>query len=521
MNKRIALMLLVAASSASHKMLAMSQCFNPEGNLEVKALSKSFFSVRPPFQLNSPEFLAGWWYDRLDAKGKECRNGTLQLVGLGGKSTDAYNLARYFTFNNSSVLHIVEQSGIPATDILSEQVDIYSVDGTFESFLALKPRYSFGGLGISYRQEFAQRSDGRAFWFLASAPIINIKTGMHLEETIINDGGGVNPAVPGAVPNAVEAFSQTAFDFGKILCENKTKTGLGDLTLLLGYKTIAHEDYSMNGYIGMIAPTGSRVKSKEMFEAVVGNNHHFGALLGSSASVSLWECENGSCLDFEFSAHGQFLFKRHEVRSFDLKNKPWSRYMQMYANVAAAEAAFAADDLYSNTTPGINILTQPVQVYPGFSSTSNTAVVFTSCDGNKQFELGYNFYARQSEYVELACPWQVGPALKSLLGLGGATDSVQQIGNNYGGNNVVNPDGAPAVFSVADYNSTQIQVTDLDLLSATHPAIISNTVYANVTYRCDAHEYPRFIALGGSYEFEEDNTTLNRWTIWLKGGISF
>ncbi len=528
MNKRIALLLLVAPIIAPQTVDSMVQCINPEGNREVKALGKSFFSVRPSFQLNSPEFLAGWWYDRMDAKGKECRNGSLQLVALGGKSTDSYDLARYFTFNNSSTLHISEADGIvlnnpiPDVDILANQIGVYTKNGNFESELSFHPRYSFGGLGISYRQEFAQRSDGRAFWFLASAPILHVKTGMHICENVINDGGGVLTAdIPAGVvvyPNATEAFAQPTFEYGKIVAENKARWGLGDVTLLIGYKTVAHDDYDMNGYIGALVPTGTHVKAREMFESIVGNNHHAGLILGSSSHVTLWSCENGARLDFEFNSNGQYLFKSKEVRSIDLKNKPWSRYMQMYASAADAIPAYTADNPLLNITPGINILTKEVNVYPGFSTTSNTAVTYTTSCGSKQLELGYNFYARQAEYVELACPWKVGPALKGLHP-GGSTDSVQQIGDNFNALNAVNATGG--AFSTAEYNSTEIKVTDLDMLSASHPAIISNTLYANASYRCNEHEYPRFVSAGGSYEFTEDNTTLNRWTIWLKGGISF
>ena len=510
-NKRTGLLFLLATTQFAPQKLHGQGCFNPSGHLEMKAVGKSFLSVRPPFQLNSPEFLAGWWYDRMDARGKECRNGTVQLVGFGGKSTESCDLATYFTFNYSPVLVINEQAGLPDTDILSEQVNIYTVNGTFKSFLALNPKYSFGGLGISYRQEFATNGDNRSFWFLISSPVTVVSTGMNLKETIINDGGGVNPDATGAVPNAIQAFSQSSYKYGKILRKNKSKASLGDITALIGYKTVFTEDYDMDGYAGLIAPTGNKVKSKELFEPMVGANHHGGFILGSSASVTLWECHQGARIDFEFSAHGQYLLQGREIRSFDLKNKPWSRYMQMYANQTDAQAAANEASIYAYTTPGINILTQQVNVYPGFSSISNTAAVFTTCDGSKQLEIGYNFYARQSEFVELACPWQMGPALKALDAPGG-TNSVQIIGNNYNSLNNV---------AVGDYNENLIKVSDLDMLSATQPAIISNTLYANAAYRSNDREYPLFVTGGGSYEFEEDNTTLNRWTLWLKAGVSF
>lgn len=499
-------------------------CFNPYGDEAIKARGKSFFSVRSPFGFNSPEFLAGFNFDRLDAAGKECRNGALQIVGLGGRSTDCCDLAKYFTPNGKQTLHIVEDDAVFGTDIIATQLGIYTVNeiynGTpatltgpgFESYVSFCPRYTFGGVGLSYKQEFAQTCDGRAFWFLISAPVLHVKTNMHLTERVVSDGGGVDAAIPGAVANATEAFSQDAWKFGKIFACNNGKTALGDLNVVVGYKALAREEYEMDTYVGLVAPTGNKVRGREMFEPIIGSNHHWGLIIGSTVNALLWESDCGR-FDFAINTNGQYMFEACEVRSFDLKNKPWSRYMQVYANRAQAEqaAALPANDPVSVGlhTPGINIFTKSLRINPGYSLTSNSAFIYTK--GCRQYELGYNFYARQAEHAELACPWKQTAALKSLVG-NGRTDSVQLISNAY--------DFQNEVF-VANYEQNVIRIEDLDLSVTEHPAVISSTIYANATHRFEHCNYPSFLGLGGSYEFSGDNTTMNRWMIWAKGGISF
>lgn len=508
---------------------------------DCKATGKTFFSVRPAFQLNSPEFLANA-HDRLRARNKECHNGFVQIVPFGGKSTNTSDLGRYFSFDCKRRLHVTEVQ-TQTTDILANQLNIFTQGGAnaalyapFESYIEFNPTYSFAGLGITYKQEITQFCDGRAFWFLVSSPITSVQTRMNLCETIVSNGGGVNTNAVGAVATAADAFAQSSWTYGRI-DENssaETKVKLGDVTLLLGYEVIRHDKYHADGYAGILIPTGNNIRGKRVFEPVVGHNRHTGLITGASGGLVIWECpDKDRMLSVEFDCHGMYLFKHCEVRSFDLKNKPFSRYMQVYADQSEALQAYNVslenpDNIYAGLvvgTPGINVFTQPLRVTPGYVSVSNLALLYDTCAW--QLELGYNFYARQAECVELAKPWQVGPALKSFALLpnvnldlaSGTTDSVQQIGNIYGDLNAVAFQNTTTLQ--IEYDNNLIQASDLDLFSAAHPAVISHTLYASASHRWDERKHPVFVALGGSYEFEDDNTTMNRWMVWFKTGVSF
>src|SRR5205814_7945427 len=119
---------------------------------------------------------------------------------------------------------------------------------------------------------------------------------------------------------------------------------------------------------------------------------------------------------------------RTQRRSFDLKNKPWSRYISVYANEEQAQEA--ADSLDTTlATPGINVFTKSLKITPGLAHNINTAFVFTC--RTFEGEIGYNFYAKRSEHAKLACCWVEGPAIKHFNGLG-ETNPIRDItGNPY------------------------------------------------------------------------------------------
>ena len=72
-------------------------------------------------------------------------------------------------------------------------------------------------------------------------------------------------------------------------------------------------------------------------------------------------------LSFDCDVAWRYLFNRSEMRSFDLYDRQWSRYMPVFATQAAA----AADTV----TPGINTFTQKMKVQPGLQFDVNWGFV--------------------------------------------------------------------------------------------------------------------------------------------------
>jgi len=478
--------------------------------------SKSFFAIRPPFQESSPELVSGYRYERYHARTSGI-DGAIQIVGFGGQSTNPTALAKYFMpFCNKQLKATLTEEEFPRDAVYAQHFNIFTQTGTFESVLTFSPKQTYGGLGVSYRQDFLANKDRTGFfWASISLPVEHVRNDMELCEKVTDTGGGANPDDDvTVVANMTQAFAQTDWQFGKIMCA-QSLTGVADVQVKLGYEWL-HPLCHVEAYIGATIPTGNKPTGKFVFEPVVGNGRHGGIMFGSACGFDLWH-NNGTSLHIEWAINNQYLFSNTQHRSFDLKGKPWSRYMEVYANQAEAQAAHDQTNLQlraNQSSDGINIFTKPMHVTPGFSYNVNAALVVNSVRGFSG-EIGYNVYSRDQECVSLDCGWVEGPALKALLG-DGATQPLRNITPNIDIDQEITP------VPLADYADSIIKLEDLDLDSAAHPAYLSHTFYGTAGYRWDKRSYPTFASLGASYEFSTvSNAVLDRWMVWGKAGVSF
>lgn len=543
-SSRFALLLIVLAHAS-----ALGLCPSPCNNLgvsrcaerpmicppcdpcECKATSQTFFSTRPQFQVNSPEYLA-LFRDRMSAR-DDGTHGGVQVAVFGGRSSNCGKLATYFLPTCATELRVREDTSITkGTDVLARHFNVVTRNGDFESTISFAPRQSVAGLHFAYHQRLNNDEKNIGYWFALAAPLTRVSTTMGFTEIIINDGGGVAPSDPLAgdfAANMEQGLSQEKFSCGRIdPCASLSRTRLADIDIRCGRELVNTDCCYADTYIGVLAPTGNKVGqsncdpdfcspcdtphnlSSYAFEPIVGHNHHVGFNFGSNIRMTPWVSDDlESCLEIALDIHGLYLFQNTQKRLLELKNKPWSRYMQFYANREQAQEAADNANQYLHT-PGTNILCQYVCVRPGFQRTINTAVLLTH--KHLQGELGYNFFCRQGECVELATCWQEGPALKSLASITGQTDTVQKIDSVLGDSNTE---------SLANYEKNIITRNDLDLDAAAHPCMITHTIYGSVGYHWDERDYPTFAGLGASYEFSPDNTGMNRWLLWGKAGISF
>ncbi len=309
-----------------------------------------------------------------------------------------------------------------------------------------------------------------------------------------------------------EAFAQKNWNYGKIDGKCKSQWGVADVEVALGWRTSWEGCCQLDGYLGFLAPTGTKVDKKVaeyVFKPVVGNSKHWAVIFGNYNNFDIWDCDNHN-IDVAYSMHGQVLFKNNQWRSFDLKGKPWSRYAEVYSSLD--EANNAANNISTtgpNTgTSGINVFTQCLEINPRYVVDTNAALIYTYADTWK-VEVGYNFYVRHAEEAKL-CKWNNQIVQKGVAG-DGQVAIARTIGKHFRFEDL----------AVANYSKAIITKEQLDLNSATHPGVLSNIVYGNLAGEWDFCNMPWSLGVGGSYEFSQINTTLNRWTVWGKIGLSF
>lgn len=483
--------------------------------------SRSSFFIEPLFHSVFPEMVSGFRFERVHAREHEdddCFPWAFQLALVGGVSnvSDTY----FLPFGRESLIIGEQPSTAPDNqmpDVLAQQLGIQTKEGTFYSRIGFAPKQTAIALGFLVRASFWRDHDSRRGFFIeASAPLTHVKNDLHMEERVINDGGGV--AAPESddvvfVANATEAFRQASWAFSKI-DGAQSKTGIGDAEIKIGYEWLDHAPCHMETYFGLLLPFGNNQKAEYMFEPVVGFGGHFGWMFGSGLGIEVWKDEaTEGTLRVEQATHSQYLMKRNQHRTFDLANKPWSRFMQVYANEQQATEAFNTNSI-DLATPGVNMFTREFEVTPGFMLNTNTAIVYyRSC---WHLEAGYNFFAKQAECIQLACDWTDPVALKHYNGVGLTTTT-----RNITGDVFLTDEFQHLAIPLEDYDQAVIPENLLDINSASAPSILAHTMYGALGQRWDHCEYPMMFDIGASYMFgHNSNATPRRWLVWAKFGVS-
>jgi hypothetical protein len=509
-------------------------------NDNVEQVGRSFLTVRPLFQPASPELIS-LWRDK-QAHGKDDgMDGSLQICVYGGQSTSNEELVGYFSPTGKCKLRAVDETNRSETGPFQLYAPFFSVAGTaaaaggpqanyFDSTISLNPKHTEVGVGFAYRQSVWHSDEEDWGLFLkAVLPISWVKNELGLTEKVANNDGapvvlaGENQRI--FYDSMTKAFNQKAWKYGKIATDCDAcgdalhKTGVADIQLTFGYEWLQHHPYHMEGYVGILIPTGNKVTSAYLFEPIVGRGKHFGIMWGSAFGCDLWDDCAGADkhLRFEVAMNSMYLFSKEQMRSFDLKGRPWSRYIDVYTSQENAEsvAALPAPANVLTATPGINIFTRSADVTPGLEFTITPALVFEWC--NFVGEFGYNYYTRGEDHIEL-CSFPANTiALRSVLG-NGLTMPFQKI------NAIVeDPSIAPATpVTTANYSRSIITLDDIDINSAATPSYFTNTIYAALGYSHMHNCYPVMAGIGASYEFgNHTNAAVDRWTLWIKGSLSF
>ena len=343
--------------------------------------SKTFFNVQPQYSTGSPIHVSFYHTDRMMAR-QDGIKASLQGVVYGGQSLDSAGLARYFLPYQKNSLVIAEgpnpiptpepagqtavfSGGSPAFlsnnyDFLAQNFNIETVDHNFQSRIWINPKQSFVGGAINYRQSLEPHRVDKGYWFDITIPILHVKNSVHLEEKITSS----SDALPGTSANMRAAFMNPAWKYGKIAPCGRSKTGVSDVEIRIGRDSLREAAVRYGGFFGVIAPTGNRPQAKYLFEPIVGRDHHWGIIWGSQSTFDLWENETAtSHIKLNIDINNSYLFEGDERRSFDLRDKSWSRYMNMYADSRA-----------TTTIPGINVLTQKLKVRPHGTTKSTRAL---------------------------------------------------------------------------------------------------------------------------------------------------
>lgn len=233
-------------------------------------------------------------------------------------------------------------------------------------------------------------------------------------------GKTINSTTGNAAP-AATAVAATTFDglrYAQMFtCDTANKNGFAELRAELGWNVWACDDGHVGFNVQMAFPTGPGVKACRLFEPRIGNDKwELGG--GMTGHYTFWrsECEDNSSFGFYFDANVTHLFKGREVRTFDLKNKPLSRYMlaERFASAAQTLTGSATAPTIIATPPTVpvtaalfqfanefspvaNLTTRDVKVSVGVEADIVAWFNLSYCSFS--WDLGYNFWGRTREKI--------------------------------------------------------------------------------------------------------------------------
>ncbi len=315
--------------------------------------------------------------------------------------------------------------------------DYFYLPTDYESTVSFKPSIKQFLLDLNLYLSFNDWYPGLYLAFYA--PLVHTRWKLNIEEEIINCGvnnadagyysaqsvqrgalqqsfsnyiSGVNTPDFVQLQNAQDPLSNTIsvvaapLRAGIMSTKGKTKTRLADFRGEVGWNFLWCDDYHLGTYITMAAPTGNRVNGKYLFEPIAGDGHHFEIGGGITAH---WLAISNEDESLQLRVYGNAMIVHlcgtRQHRTFDLKGKPFSRYMLVMKNNTTIQNALSGDNSGTLVTPSsqFNNLLTPLanisntSVEVSVPAQAEITLMFNLRYQNWSFDIGYDFWARTAD----------------------------------------------------------------------------------------------------------------------------
>lgn len=187
-----------------------------------------------------------------------------------------------------------------------------------------------------------------------------------------------------------------------------SKAGMTEAVITLGWRAVDRESLIFDIYGRVAIPGGNRPEGVFLFEPTLGNGHHAELGGGVSFECMMWECEaSQERVFFSFDFVATHLFGATQRRSFDLCNKPNSRYMlaskmgtpiedNLVGLVQGADVT-PSTQFKREFTPIANLTTGDVKVTIPAQVNLSFLITYEKCQ--KYFTFGYGFWRRSCESI--------------------------------------------------------------------------------------------------------------------------
>ncbi len=298
--------------------------------------------------------------------------------------------------------------------------DYFGLPTNFQSSITFDPHIS--NILIDFDWYLGLNDWHKGLYFTMHTPLVHTRWDLNLKETIAQTGTNGYDAgyvAPAAVERKHLLHSFTEYAAGtsivnvpdltfqglnnaRMSSERKLLTRLADIHISLGWD-FYQRPHAHLGFAGcIVAPGGNRPEGKFLFEPMVGNNHHWEIGAQITGHKTFWYniSETKSCGVYG-SLYASHFLKSLQYRTFDLRNKPLSRYMLAQRLGTPIDLNLKGNGITPSAqyklelAPVANLTT--INVSSSIGIQADMVLMFNYTYNRCSFDIGYNLWTRSCE----------------------------------------------------------------------------------------------------------------------------
>lgn len=414
------------------------------------------------------------------------------LTGAYQQSVHMEGISQYFLFPGLSQLQVAGD-GVPSLTYSRDiRAEFIGLPTTFQGSFTVNPQQRQAGVFIDFNQDVGawfNHDLTEGTWVNVTFPIIYVENNLQLSEFNVN---GTTAAYPATI---AQAFSNPTYLFAKIRGKHTT-TELADLTIRLGRTFLDNKHNVAVTYTTLVFPSESKQNPAYMFSPVAGTNGHFGYGGGTRIQIRLNQDPTNFAFALFMDLDAVFYARNTQLRTYDLNNKPYSRYLPLIKPGAGPDQLI----------PGTNVLTLKTQVHPFTFADFSGGVRFIS--RHAELELSYGIWGRGPEQMNLRCKFPL------MYGIAGVPDPVTNIVGTASQSTIsyLAPNDAEFVF---------IKEGDLDLDSGSSRSAFNHKFQVSFGCKFNNRYAELFVDAGTWVDIPMKNSALNTIGAFFKTGASF
>jgi hypothetical protein len=444
------------------------------------------------------------WHD-IEFNKKGTTRAGFQAIPFFQNSLSLDKNARYFLMKGKTELLVSGDANVADLESRDIRAEWINLPSTFRGFLSVNPKQEQKGCLFEYNQDLGKWFETRFLhdmYILFLLPVSVVKNNINLTQTDVQNPQTEFPQ------DIIQAFNQPSWNFSRIDNCQKKKIGVAELTIKFGSCYMSEDFFQLNYYTVIAIPTGNKQNGKTMFEPVNGNNHH----LGIGGGINMQVPFNRDTTSFAFCGfvdlESVILIRNKQFRTYDLFDKPWSRFLLM--NVIEAQP--------NTNQPGVNYMTQRITAKP--FNVVDFALGWRFHTPTMEAEIGYGIWGHANERTNLK-----QPSPFQIVGQNGTTPVISD---------------QPVVFGIAgsapgktaskstiafrapdDLDFVPILTSDFDPQSGESYGGFTQRAFGSIGWINKGVACDTILGAGWSVDVPFHNSLLQLWKVWLKLAATF